>query len=65
MKELNEEDLDIHLRTIGDAASGTVSDAAEIVRNESGERFHIKVTCAHLEVQADEDLNGGGFCEDI
>ena len=41
---------------VGDAASRTVLDAVEIVRNELGERFHIKVTCAHLEVQADEDL---------
>ena len=56
LKELNEADLDLHLHTIGDAASRTVLDAVEIVRNELGERFHIKVTCAHLEVQSDEDL---------
>ena len=56
LKELNEADLDIHLHTVGDAASRTVLDAVEIVRNELGQRFHIKVTCAHLEVQADEDL---------
>lgn len=56
LKELNEADLDIHLHTVGDASSRTVLDAVEIVRNELGQRFHIKVTCAHLEVQADEDL---------
>ena len=56
LKQLNEEDLDLHLHTVGDAASRTVLDAVEIVRKELGDRFHIKVTCAHLEVQADEDL---------
>ena len=56
LKEMNEADLDVHLHTVGDAASRTVLDAVELVRNELGERFHIKVTCAHLEVQADEDL---------
>ena len=61
LKQLNEEDLDLHLHTVGDAASRTVLDAVEMVRDELGERFHIKVTCAHLEVQADEDL--GRFAE--
>ena len=56
LKELNEEDLDLHLHTVGDAASRAVLDAVELARRELGDRFHIKVTCAHLEVQADEDL---------
>jgi len=56
LKQLNEEDLDLHLHTVGDAASRTVLDAVEIVHKELGDRFRIKVTCAHLEVQADEDL---------
>ena len=57
LKQLNEEDLDLHLHTVGDAASRAVLDAVELVRNELGDRFHIKVTCAHLEVQADADLD--------
>ena len=56
LKQLNEADLDIHLHTVGEAASHTVLDAVELVRNELGDRFHIKVTCAHLEVQDDADL---------
>ena len=56
LKQLNEEDLDLHLHTVGEAASRTVLDAVELVRSELGDRFHIKVTSAHLVVQADEDL---------
>ena len=56
LKQLNEENLDLHLHTVGEAASHTVLDAVELVRKELGDSFHIKVTCAHLEVQADADL---------
>ena len=57
LKQLDEEDLDLHLHTVGDAASRTVLDAVELVRKELGDSFHIKVTCAHLEVQDDADLD--------
>lgn len=56
LKQLNEADLDLHLHAVGDAASRTVLDAVEMVRRELGDGFHIKVTCAHLEVQDDADL---------
>ena len=61
LKQLNEADLDLHLHTVGEAASRTVLDAVELVRGELGDSFHIKVTCAHLEVQDDADL--GRFAE--
>lgn len=57
LKQLNEEDLDIHLHTVGERASRTVLDAVESVRKELGDKFHIKVTCAHLEIQDDADLD--------
>ena len=56
LKQLNEADLDLHLHTVGEAASRTVLYAVELVRRELGDRFHIKVTCAHLEVQDDADM---------
>lgn len=56
LKQLNEADLDLHLHTVGDAASRTALDAVELVRRELGDGFHINVTCAHLEVQDDADL---------
>jgi hypothetical protein len=56
LKQLNEEDLDLHLHTIGEAASGTVLDAVELARKALGDKYHVKVTCAHLEVQDDADI---------
>jgi predicted amidohydrolase YtcJ len=53
---LNEEDLDLHLHTVGDNASRVVLDAVELARKELGDDYHVKVTCAHLEVQDDADL---------
>ena len=57
LKQLNEADLDLHLHTVGERASRTVLDAVESVRKELGDKFHIKVTCAHLEIQDDADLD--------
>lgn len=54
---LNEEDLDIHLHTVGEMASRVVLDGVELARERLGERYHVRVTCAHLEVQCDEDLD--------
>ena len=55
--KLNEEDLDLHLHTVGDRASRVVLDGVELARKELGDSFHVKVTCAHLEVQDDADLD--------
>ncbi|MBO5535239.1 MAG: amidohydrolase family protein, partial [Clostridia bacterium] len=56
LKQLNAEGLDLHLHTVGDNASRIVLDAVEMVKKELKDSFRIKVTCAHLEVQADEDI---------
>ena len=55
--KLNEEDMDLHLHTVGEAASRVVLDSVELVRKELGDKFHVKVTCAHLEVQDEADLD--------
>ena len=57
LKQLNETDLDIHLHTVGERASRTVLDGVELVKKELGDKFHVRVTCAHLEIQDDADLN--------
>ena len=56
LKQLNEEDLDLHLHTVGAAASRAVLDAVEMARKELGEKYHVRVTCAHLENQEDTDM---------
>ena len=56
LKQLNDNDFDMHLHTIGERASRVVLDGVELARKELGDDFHVRVTCAHLEVQADEDL---------
>ena len=56
LKSLNEEGFDLHLHTVGDAAARTVLDSVEMARKELGDSFHVRVTCAHLEVQDDADL---------
>ena len=56
IKSLNDIGMDLHLHTIGERASQVVLDAVELARKELGDAYHVKVTCAHLEVQADEDL---------
>ena len=57
LKRLNEEDFDLHLHTVGERASRTVLDGVEMARKELGDDFHVRVTCAHLEVQDDADLD--------
>ena len=57
LKQLNEENLDLHLHTVGERASRVVLDGVELARKALGDSFHVKVTCAHLEVQDDADLN--------
>ena len=61
LRLLNEEDLDLHLHTVGEAASRVVLDGVELARKELGDDYHVRVTCAHLEVQDDADM--GRFAE--
>ena len=56
LKKLNEAGLDLHLHTVGDAASRVVLDGVELARRELGDGFRVKVTCAHLWVQDDADM---------
>ena len=54
--QLNEEGLDLHRHTVGEAASRNVLDGVELARKALGESYRVKVTCAHLEIQDDADL---------
>ena len=55
--KLNEEGLDLHLHTVGEAASRVVLDGVEMARKALGDKYRVKVTCAHLWVQDDADLD--------
>ena len=57
LKELNEAGLDLHVHTVGEASSRLVLDGVELARKILGDRFRVKVTCAHLWVQDDADLD--------
>ena len=57
LKDLNEANLDLHLHTVGERASRTVLDGFEMARKELGDSLHVRVTCAHLEIQDDADLD--------
>ena len=57
LKELNEAGLDLHVHTVGEAASRVVLDGVELARKELGDKYHVKVTCAHLWSQDDADLD--------
>ena len=57
LKKINEEGLDVHLHTVGERASRTVLDGVELARKELGDKFHVRVTSAHLEIQDDADLD--------
>ena len=57
LRKLNEADLDLHLHCGGEAASRVALDAVEIVKKELGDAYHVKVTCAHLITQHDDDLD--------
>lgn len=56
LKDLNEAGLDLHLHTVGEAASRVVLDGVEMAQKELGDNYHVKVTCAHLWIQDDVDL---------
>ena len=55
--ELNEAGLDLHVHTVGEASSRVVLDGVELARKALGDCFRVKVTCAHLWVQDDADLD--------
>ena len=57
LKELNEAGLDLHVHTVGEAASRVVLDGVEMARKELGDKYRVRVTCAHLWVQDDADLD--------
>ena len=57
LKNLNEAGLDLHLHTVGERASRTVLDGFEMAKKELGDSLHVRVTCAHLEIQDDADLD--------
>ena len=57
LKLLNEAGLDFHAHTVGERASRTVLDGVELARKELGDKFRVKVTCAHLEIQDDADID--------
>ena len=56
LKALNETGMDLHLHTVGERASQVVLDGVELARKELGDDYHVRVTCAHLELQDDADL---------
>ena len=56
LKELNGAGLDLHVHTVGEASSRVVLDGVEMARKALGDSFRVKVTCAHLWVQDDADL---------
>ena len=57
LKGLNDANLDLHLHTVGERASRTVLDGVEMARKEMGDKLKVRVTCAHLEIQDDADLD--------
>ncbi len=57
LKNLNEAGLDLHLHTVGERASRTVLDGFEMAKKELGDSLKVRVTCAHLEIQDDADLD--------
>ena len=56
LKVLNEEGLDFHVHTVGEASSRLVLDAVEQVKKELGDDFRIRVVSAHLQIQDTADL---------
>jgi predicted amidohydrolase YtcJ len=54
--ELHREGLDLHLHTVGDAASRTALDAVEQARAAVGGRLNTRVTLCHLELLDAADI---------
>lgn len=58
--KLNELGFDLHVHTIGDAASKTVLDAVELARKALGDDYHTRVTAAHVELVHDSTVKRFG-----
>ena len=54
--QLNEYGFNMHVHTVGEASSRIVLDGVELAKMQLGDKFRVKVTCAHLEIQDDADL---------
>ncbi|MBQ7487277.1 MAG: amidohydrolase family protein, partial [Clostridia bacterium] len=57
LKQLNELGMDLHVHTVGERSSRVVLDGVELARKALGDSFRVRVTCAHLEIQDDADLD--------
>ena len=57
LKMLNQEGFDLHVHAVGERASRNVLDGVEMARKALGDDYRVKVTCAHLEIQDDADLD--------
>ena len=57
LKRLNEMEMDLHVHTVGERASRIVLDGVELAKKELKDSFRVRVTCAHLEIQDDADLD--------
>ncbi len=57
LKQLNDMGMDFHAHTVGERASRIVLDAVELAKKELGDSFRVLVTCAHLEIQDDADMD--------
>lgn len=54
--ELDAENIDLHLHTVGDRATRSALDAVESVREDLGRPLRIQVTLCHLELIDDDDF---------
>ena len=55
--QLNEYGFDMHVHTVAEASSRAVLDGVELAKKQLGDKYRVQVTCAHLEVQHDADLD--------
>ena len=56
LKDLNENGFDLHVHSVGEGAVRTVLDATENAKRELGDAFKMQITCAHIEIMCDEDI---------
>jgi predicted amidohydrolase YtcJ len=55
--ELHEEEIDLHLHTVGDAAIRTALDAVEAAHAKLGGKPNVRITLCHLEVIDEADFD--------
>jgi len=55
--ELNKAGLDFHAHCVGERSSRVLLDGVELARKELGEGLRVRVTCTHMWIQDDEDLD--------